>query len=252
MNAKTIKQRVISLLVSSALVLSTVAVTPAAFLEQTPIFASAASTITSSPKVPVIGSVSTGRNTIIVNFKSRNVNGYRLWIADNKNFKNKKIYDSSSNKFTFSGLKFNTKYYIKATTYVIENGKREYSKSTNVSYNTRLAPTPTVNSLNSTFFTVSTTLQKANVTGYRIYIADNKNFKNSIQLQNKTGVFSQKYLKKNTTYYVKAYTYVIKNGTVYWSNASVKTIKTLAVPKAEVKSKSANSNCINLTFRTKM
>ena len=252
MNAKNIKQRIISLLVLLIMILSYAAVMSAVFLAQTSIAASAATSIvTSNTKAPVVGSVSTGRNTIIINFKSQNVNGYRLWIADNKSFKNKNIYDSSNPKFTLSGLKANTKYYIKATTYVRKNGVKVYSSSNNVSYTTRVAPTPTVSSLKSTYFTVSTTLQKANVTGYRIYIADNKNFENSILLQNSTGSFSQKNLKQNTTYYVKAYTYITKSGKVYWSNATVKTIKTLAVPTAEVKSKSANSNCINLTFKSK-
>ena len=247
---KTIKQRIISLLVSSTMVLQAAAVMPIAFSATAPIAASAAtSTVTSSPKAPTVGSVATGRNTIIVNFKSQNVNGYRLWIADNKNFKNKKIYDSSNTKFTINGLKANTKYYIKATTYVRKNGKKVYSSATNVSYNTRLSPTATATSKKSTYFTVSTSLKKESVTGYRIYIADNKNFNNSIKLQNKTGSFTQKNLKQNTTYYIKAYTYIIKNSKVYWGNPITYTIKTAAIPKAEIKTITTSQSTIVLSLR---
>ena len=249
MTNKTIKKqsRVIAFLLTVMLLITGMTVSEIF----KPVIVLATSTVTFCPKAPVIGAASTGRNTIIINFQSQNVVGYRLWIADNNNFTNKKIYDSSNSKFTLIGLKANTKYCIKAATYIIQNGQKVYSNSNNFTLTTRLAPTPTVSSLKSTYFTVSTTLQKANVTGYRIYIADNKDFKNSIQLQNITGVFSQKLLKQNTTYYVKAYTYIVKNGKVYWSNASVKTIKTIAVPMATVKSISSTTDSISLTFNKK-
>ena len=245
--AKTIKQRIISLILSSAMVLSTAAVLPTA-LSSSPIVASAATT-TSSLKAPAVNTVTLGRNTIVVNFKAQNVNGYRLWIADNKNFTNKKIYDGKSTKFNLTNLKPNTKYYIKATAYVNKNSKKVYSSATNVSYTTRLAPTANVTSKKSTYFTVSTILKKANVTGYRIYIADNKSFSNSIQLQNSTGSFTRSLLNQNTTYYVKAYTYIIKNGKVYWSNPVIYSIKTMALPKAEVKSITSGQKSIGLSFK---
>ncbi len=203
------------------------------------------------PKITV-KSKFTNPDAIGFTFNKKNVDGYRIWVSTNKNYSNKKVYSSKKPSFTVKGLKANTTYYVKAATYVKRDGKNYFSNSYNFHLTTKNIKTPRVNSLKSTYFTVSAKLSKVKgATGYRIYIANNKNLKNPITITKKSPNFTRKNLKQNTTYYVKAYAYVKANGVNYWSKPITKTIKTKAVPTATVKSKSSTTNSISLTFNKK-
>lgn len=205
---------------------------------------------TAIPKAEV-SSKTTNHNAISFTFKKKSVDGYCIWVSTNKDYSNHKTYSSKNPAFSIKDLKENTTYYIKACTYLTVDGKNYYSDSYNFQLTAKSLAAPSVSSLKSTYFTVSTTLKKSNAAGYRIYIADNKNFKNCIQLDNTTGTFTQKNLKQNTTYYVKAYAYTNDNGVKRWSKPVVKTIKTVALPTIKVKSKFTNPDAIGFTFEKK-
>lgn len=81
-----------------------------------------------------------------------------------------------------------------------------------------------------------------------MYIADNKAFKDIIELKNTTGSFSQAGLKQNTSYYVKTCAYVNTKEGMLLYDVTVKTVKTAAVPKIEVSSKTTNHNTLFFNF----
>lgn len=255
---KSIKQRILPLLLLSLMTLLTAAISPTyiSVSAKDSYWASDKGTnavdMTNLPKVTV-KSKFTRPDIIGFTFDEKeNVDGYCVIVSADKNFKNGKTYTNKKTSFTISGLEANTVYYVKATTYVDKGGKRYYSVPKKFFLTTANVKSPSIHSLSSTYFTVSGKMSKVNgATGYVIYLSDNKSFKNSTIIRTKSPSFTRACLKQNTTYYVKAFSYISSNGINHWSKPVVKTIKTKAVPTAAVKYKSSTKSLISLTFNKK-
>ena len=255
---KSIKQRILPLLLLSLMTLLTAAISPTyiSVSAKDSYWASDKGTnavdMTNLPKVTV-KSKFTRPDIIGFTFDEKeNVDGYCVIVSADKNFKNGKTYTNKKTSFTISGLEANTVYYVKATTYVDKGGKRYYSVPKKFFLTTANVKSPSIHSLSSTYFTVSGKMSKVNgATGYVIYLSDNKSFKNSTIIRTKSPSFTRACLKQNTTYYAKAFSYISSNGINHWSKPVVKTIKTKAVPTAAVKYKSSTKSLISLTFNKK-
>ncbi len=254
----SIKQRILSLLLLSVMILSISAVSPAYISAGAKDYYSISDggiNAIDTANLPKVTVKSRFTRPDIIGFtfdEKENVDGYCVIVSADNNFKNGKTYTSKKTAFTISGLEENTVYYVKATTFVDKGGKRYYSVPQKFYLTTANVKSPDIQSLSSTYFTVSGKMSKVNgATGYVIYLSDNKSFKNSNVIRTKSPSFIRACLKQNTTYYVKAFSYISSRGINHWSKPVVKTIKTKAVPAATVKYKSSTKSLISVTFDKK-
>ena len=86
---------------------------------------------------PTVSETNAVKYALRVNFKKENVNGYKLVIADNKDFKGAKTVTGVSPSLRFDSLKPNTTYYLKASTYTTAKGKQTFSKETYLTLKTK-------------------------------------------------------------------------------------------------------------------
>lgn len=172
-----------------------------------------------NPPTPTVASYNAVTAALRVEFNKENVTGYRMLLADNSSFNNSKAVTGGSS-LRFDNLKPNTTYYLKAYTYITVDGKMYYSSPHVFNIKTKALPTPTVNyaSSNSVKDAIRIEFNKeSNITGFKMEIADNKNFTNAKSV---TGGSSLRfdYLKSNTKYYLRAYTYLKVGSATYYSS----------------------------------
>ena len=171
-------------------------------------------------------------NALRIEFNKVNgAEGYRMWIADNKDFKGEYMTQGGSS-LRFDYLKADTTYYLKAYTYKRINGRTYFSEPTIFTYKTKIIdrPTPDFNRSNSVTNALRIEFNKVNgAEGYRMWIADNKDFKGEYMTQGGSSLRFD-YLKADTTYYLKAYTYKRINGRTYFSEPTIFTYKTKPSP----------------------
>ncbi len=182
-----------------------------------------------NPKAPAVAAGKCGRGyaSIRINFvKQSGVTGYRMWAADNKNFNNKIIADSTKPELKVTGLKPGTKYYFKACTYVTRNGKRYYSKSNNFTYNTQALAKPIIEAKSVTGKSVSVKLKSTPYVGYALKISTRSDMKNYSLIRSSNPSLSFSNLRPETLYYVRAYTYVTSKKKNYYSSPVIFTMKT--------------------------
>lgn len=174
--------------------------------------------------------------------KNSECSGYRMWIADNKNF-NGEYMTQGGSSLRFDYLKPNTTYYLKAYTYITINGKSYFSKPKMFTCKTKTLAKPTANlkASNSVESALRIEFNKASdVSGYRMWIADNKSFKGEYMTQGGSSLRFD-YLKPDTTYYLKAYTYKTVKGKSYFSEPTIFTYSTKRLPKPSANLKASNS-----------
>ncbi|MDE6110951.1 MAG: hypothetical protein K2F65_03430, partial [Eubacterium sp.] len=217
------------------------------------------------PQAPKKKSSSLNYAKITVNWNAVcGASGYQAECSTDKNFKSKKTVTTNSKTLTasFSGLKANTKYYIRLRTYMTLNGKKVYSNWSAI-YNsttskapatttkpattikpatTTTKPAKTTNSTTSTAMAtpaINVTMVSNNqitfywkeltgITGYQAQLATNSSFSNAKQTtikDDRKAVFSG--LKSKTTYYVRVRSYKTTNGkTTYSAWSTAKAIST--------------------------
>ncbi len=162
-------------------------------------------------------------------YKLTGITGYKMLICDNKSFKNaKSVKGGSSLRFDY--LKPNTTYYFKAYTYKTVSGNHYYSDTVSFTYSTKALSAPIVNysASNSTSNAIRIEFNKiSGVSGYKMLISDNRSFNGSKSVKGGSSLRFD-YLKPNTTYYFKAYTYKALNGKYYYSKTINFTYKTKA------------------------
>lgn len=201
-----------------------------------------------TPSSPVVNTKSINKNSIEVRFDKANVTGYRLYIADNKNYTGSKYVQGSSNALKFSSLAANKTYYFKAYTYNISNGKVYWSTPITFTASTKTVSTVGISKKSSACGSVTADFTKKSVTGYRLYVSDNKDYTNSKYVQGASTSQTVSGLKPSTTYYFKAYNYTVNNNTVYWSDPITFTYSTTAMPTVSVSKKTVYPNEISVTF----
>lgn len=205
---------------------------------------------TKKVEAPSVKSKASTYDTIKIELNKKNVSGYTVYLADNKSFKNAKKLQGKGTVFNFNGLKNNKTYYVKVENY-INSGTKTY-KSTAITFTcaTKTVALGTVNAAKSSrgYSSLKITLNKQNVTGYRMWLADNKNFKNKKIGDSTNNQITFKGLCPNKTYYIKTASYVKSGGKVYYSSPQITTIKTAALPKASIKSKSVTENKASVTL----
>ena len=120
------------------------------------------------PKAPAKSGGSYNASQIIVKWRAVcAATGYQAECSIDKNFKSKKTVTTNSKTLTatFSGLKANTKYYIRLRTYMTLNGKKVYSNwSATYNYTTSKASTTTTKPATTTTKPATTTTKPAATT----------------------------------------------------------------------------------------
>lgn len=205
---------------------------------------------TKSVAVPSVKSKSSTYDSIKIELNKKNVSGYTVYLADNKSYKNAKKIQSTGTAFNFKGLTNNKKYYIKAVSFVKSGSKTHQSASVEFTYSTKSVSLGKVNKSKSAigYSSLKIALNKQNVTGYRMWLADNKDFKNKKIGDSKTNQINFTGLRPNKTYYIKTASYVKSGGKIYYSASQTTTFKTVALPKPTVKSKTASENSVSVTL----
>lgn len=169
-------------------------------------------------------------NALRIEFnKVSEASGYRMWISQNKDFSGEKMTEGGSS-LRFDYLKPDTTYYLKAYSYCIVDGKKYFSEPVIFTYATKAIAAPTVDYARSNSVKNALRIEFNKVSGasgYRMWIADNSSFKGEYMTQGGSSLRFD-YLKPNTTYYLKAYSYVIKNSKTYFSAPMIFTYKTKA------------------------
>lgn len=205
---------------------------------------------TKSVDVPSVKSKSSTYDSIKVELNKKNVSGYTVYLADNKNYKNAKKVQSTGTSFNFSGLTHNKTYYIKAVGFVKSGSTMHQSAPVEFTCSTKSVSLGKVNKSKSAigYSSLKIALNKQNVTGYRMWLADNKDFKNKKIGDSKTNQINFTGLQPNKTYYIKTASYVKSAGKIYYSESQTTTFKTVALPKPTVKSKTASENSVSVTL----
>lgn len=182
---------------------------------------------TKSLSKPVENFTSTVADAVRIEFNKANVNGYKMEIADNKEFKNSKTTSSVNPSLRFDNLKSNTTYYIRAYTYTTARGKTAYSTPVVFAVKTKATDVkPVVAETNTVKYALRVNLNKENVNGYKLVIADNKDFKNAKAVTDVSPSLRFDNLKSGTTYYLKASTYTTAKGKQTFSKETSFTLKT--------------------------
>ncbi len=174
--------------------------------------------------------------------KASDINGYKLCIADNKKFTGEKTVQGGSS-LRFDYLKPDTTYYLKAYTYKTLKGKNYLSEPVTFSYDTKDLPEPTVDlkASNSVESAIRIEFDKVSgVSGYKMLISDNKSFAGAKSVKGGSSLRFD-YLKPDTTYYIKAYTYKTINGNHYYSPTKTFSYNTKSLPKPTVNYHASNS-----------
>ncbi len=201
-----------------------------------------------APSSPVVNTKSINKNSIEVRFDKSNVTGYRLYIADNKNYTDSKYIQGSSNILKFGSLSANKTYYFKAYTYNTSNGKVYWSTPITFTASTKTVAAVGISEKSSACGSVTANFTKKSVTGYRLYVSDNKDYKNAKYVQGTGTSQTVSGLKPSTAYYFKAYNYIVDDNTVYWSDPITFTYSTTAMPTVSVSKKTVYPNEISVTF----
>lgn len=205
---------------------------------------------TKSVAAPSVKSKSSTYDSIKIELSKKNVSGYTVYLADNKSYKNAKKIQSSGTTFNFNGLTNNKTYYIKAVSYVKSGSKTYQSTPVEFTYATKSVALGKVNTSKTErgYSSLKITLNKQNVTGYRMWLADNKDFKNKKIGDSTTNNIAFTGLQPNKTYYIKTASYVKSGGKIYYSASQTTTLKTAALPTPSVKSKTATENTASVTL----
>lgn len=205
---------------------------------------------TKSVAVPSVKSKSSTYDAIKIELSQKTVSGYTVYLADNKSYKNAKKIQSTGTTYNFSGLTNNKTYYIKAVSYVKVGSKTYQSDPIEFTYATKTVALGKVNTSKTArgYSSLKIALNKQNVTGYRMWIADNKDFKNKKIGDSTTNLITFTGLQPNKTYYIKTASYVKSGGKIYYSESQTTTVKTVALPTPSVKSKTATENTASVTL----
>lgn len=180
-----------------------------------------------APKTPSgVKAASSDHDKIKVTWsKVSSVNGYEVYQN------NKKIADIKTNSYTKTKLTTGTKYTYKVRAYKLNGTQKVYSGySKNVTATPTLSTVSSVKAVNNAKQTVKISFKKVNgASGYIIYRATKKSGKYSAASTIKKGstvTYTNKKLKKKSTYYykVRAYKKVGKK-TVYGGYSKVVSVK---------------------------
>ncbi len=202
-----------------------------------------------TPPDPVVNRKVITGNSIEVRFDSVNVTGYRLFISENKNYTDSEYIQGSKNILKFDSLNKNKTYYFKAYTYNIADGKVYWSKPVTFSVSTKAISDAEISNKTTDCSSITVNFVNKSVTGYRLYAADNKDFKSAKLVQGANTSQTLSGLKVSSAYYCKAYNYVISGDTVYWSDPITFTCSTTAMPEISVSKKTVYPNEISVTFQ---
>ncbi|MGN0529181.1 MAG: leucine-rich repeat protein [Eubacterium sp.] len=148
--------------------------------------------------------------TVHINKPSKSVTGYVVQYSTDKNFKSSaKTKDISNNTvYTITGLKPQTKYYVRVKTYKTVNGVKKYSSySKSLTALTRLKYPKNINVINSSSTSLKISWDKVSgAKGYEIYRSTSKNgtYKKIKTISKGTTTsYTDKNLKTLTTYYYR-------------------------------------------------
>lgn len=206
---------------------------------------------TKSVAKPSVKSKSATYDSIKIELKKSSVSGSIVYLADNKSYKNAKKIQGTGTSFSFSGLANNKTYYIKVINYVTVGSKAYQSAPIELTCATKTVSLGKVNVSKSSigYSSLKIALNKQNVTCYRMWLADNKEFKNKKIGDSTTNLISFKGLQPNKTYYIKTASYVKSGGKIYYSASQTTKLKTAALPTPSVKTKNASENTASVTFK---
>lgn len=182
-------------------------------------------------------------NAIYVKLTDTGADFYKVWVADNKNFQNSAYQElKGKTDTTFKNLaKKGAVYYVKTQGAKKLNGKWYYSDTftkaitlaPNVSKTTFKKITPSANSLSVELN------QNKSVTGYKVWVSDNKDFNNAKSVTTKDNTKTKvtfKNLTSDKAYYVKVQSYIWhKNGVrtqAAFSSAVTSSVRTNPNPKS--------------------
>lgn len=182
---------------------------------------------------------------------SEEASGYKMWIAEDKNFSNSSSTQGGSS-LRFDNLKPNTTYYLKASTYVTVNGNRYYSEPVNFTTKTASIEETTVKhgSCGVASRALRIEFEKQSfISGYKMYISESNSFANARSTQGGSSLRFDN-LKPNTTYYLKSYAYITVKGTQYLSEPTYFTYTTKALDKTSVNYSA--SNAVQAAVRIKL
>lgn len=202
---------------------------------------------TSKNKSTVI-SISTTMTAATLKLDDNFDSGY-ISYSEDKNFTNEKVQDFTSSTVEITGLKPETTYYFKAMS---RTGKAVSSRGEYISAKTEPVAAPKVDYTASSSSRDSLSIKfkkESDIKGYKLWLSDNKSFTNQKVTQ---GASSLKFnsLKPDTTYNLKAVSYVTVDGDNYFSDPTTFIYSTKALPKptANIKASASTASAIRIEF----
>lgn len=161
-----------------------------------------------------ISSVTTSTSSVKVALADvLGADGYKVYCSTDKNFKSGvKTKTTSKNSVTFTSLKANKKYYVKAVAVFNGDSDKTYTKESSV----KVAKLQRASLAKANIKSIKAAKKSAkvsikavnNATGYKVYYSTDKNFKKGVKSKTttKTSITLTK-LTSNKTYYVKVKAY---------------------------------------------
>ena len=150
---------------------------------------------------------------------------------------------------TVSDLKVSSAYYCKAYNYIIAGDTVYWSDPITFTCSTTAMPAISVNKTTIYPNEISVTFQKHNVTGYRLYVSENKDMTDATYVQGSGNTQSIKGLRPDKTYYFSARMYQISDGTVYWSKPITFSRKTVDLDSPKLNTLLSTSSPNTIKFQ---
>jgi len=183
--------------------------------------------------------------------KVADADGYEVSCSTTKEGTYKRVFFSTDNSYTHTGLKTGQSYYYKVRSYIISEGIEYYGTYTSIKSQTLPAPKPTnvkVSKASATSIKVSWT-KVTGVSGYKVYAATSKNGTYKCVGTVEGTSFTYKNLTVGKTYYFKLRSYKTISDVKKYSDYTAITSQTLPVPKpTNVKVSKASATSIKVSW----
>ncbi len=196
--------------------------------------------------MPTLASTKSAISSIKVAFEEDSeIDGYTLKVSKSSGAAVTELSGTDS-VLSVTSLSSGTSYSFEACAYTTVDGVSYYSDALTFTSSTKSVAKPSVKTKKASYDAIRIVLNEKDVTGYVVYLADNKNYKNAQKLKSEDTTFRFSGLTNNKTYYIKALCYVTSGSKTYKSEAIEFTYSTKTVELGKVNTSKCTKNYSSL------